>query len=254
MNEIYYLQQAIDPSWCISEAWELVKRRFWLYIGACLLTIVLAYFIPCLSMFLVGPVMGGLAYLVLRDSRNEPVSFGMLFKGFEKFLPLMVVGVIQAVPSIIYQAIDYASRAAELLNSSGSSDPTFFVSPMDRTAEASLSGIFIVFYIGYLLFSIIWGYALTFAIPLIIERSVGVGDAIKLSMAATFSNLGGLFVLGLLGGLVILLGMLAICLGLFVAVPVVLAANVLAYRQVFPLPGDSGIALGHGYGKIFGDL
>ena len=74
-----------------------------------------------------------------------------------------------------------------------------------------------------------------FAIPLILERDLGVFDAIKFSAKAAFSNLGGLIVLMILGGLVGILGVLALCLGIFVAIPVIYAANAFAYRQVFPL-------------------
>jgi hypothetical protein len=47
--------------------------------------------------------------------------------------------------------------------------------------------------------------------------------------------MGGIILLMILGGLVGLLGFIALCLGIFVAIPGVWAANVCAYRQVFPL-------------------
>src|SRR6476661_6226306 len=58
--------------------------------------------------------MGGIAYLVLRDMRGEPVDFGMMFKGFEKFVPLMVVGLIQAIPGIIGQMVNYGAQFADI--------------------------------------------------------------------------------------------------------------------------------------------
>jgi hypothetical protein len=84
-----YQKGAIDAGGCVSQAWELVKRNFGLYIGAGLVTILLISCIPFVNFFLIGPMMGGFAYIVLRDLRNEPIDFGMLFKGFEKFVPLM---------------------------------------------------------------------------------------------------------------------------------------------------------------------
>ena len=73
-----------------------------------------------------------------------------------------------------------------------------------------------------------------FAIPLVLENDIGAGKALKLSLSAVFSNIGGLILLMILGFLVVLLGLIAFCIGLFVAVPVYWAANVVAYRQVFP--------------------
>lgn len=251
MTGINYLPSAIDASDCIGSAWELVKRRLWLYIGVALLTIVLIGFIPFVSVFLMGPVMGGFTYLVLRDMRDEPVDFGMMFKGFEKFIPLMFMGLIQAIPGIIYQLVGWVSDINSLLKPSETTDPNFFQTADDPFAFSAFTVAFVIMFIGYLLFSVIWSYALIFAIPLLMEHGISIGDAIKLSFGAVFSNLGGLIVLGLLGSLVALLGLLSLCVGLFVAIPVIFASQVFAYRQVFPVFGEPPLSPG-GYVSIFG--
>ena len=52
--------------------WEMVKAKYGLYLGVVLLNA--GYFfigcIPCVNVFIMGPVMGGLAYFVLRDMRD----------------------------------------------------------------------------------------------------------------------------------------------------------------------------------------
>ena len=83
--------------------------------------------------------------------------------------------------------------------------------------------------------SIVWTIAFQFAIPIALENDIGPVDALKLSVSAAMANLGGMILMILLAMVVALLGMLAICLGLFVAVPVIWVANAFAYRQVFPL-------------------
>ena len=251
MTNIDFQRGAIDPSGCISNAWELVKRRIWLYIGVALLTTILIGFIPFVSLFLTGPVMGGFVYLVLRDMRDEPVDFGMMFKGFEKFLPLMLMGLIQAIPGIIYQALELVYDFSSIFGGSKTSDPNFFQSAVDPVQLTGFTVAFVIMMIGYILFSILWSYALIFAIPLIVEHEISIGDAIKLSFGAVFSNLGSLFVLGILGGLVALLGMLALCVGVFAAIPVIMASQVFAYRQVFPIFGEP-TPTPHGYQSIFG--
>jgi uncharacterized membrane protein len=92
-----------------------------------------------------------------------------------------------------------------------------------------------VVFFGYLLFQLIWNAALLFAIPLIIENEISIGEAIKLSLSAVFANLGGIILLMILSTVVAFLGLLVLCVGIFVAIPVTWAANVFAYRQVFPL-------------------
>ena len=96
---------------------------------------------------------------------------------------------------------------------------------------AAIIVIGVILWIGL----IVWNLLFQFAVPLAMEHDLAVFDAIKLSIAAAFSNIGWLFLLLILEILVAILGVLAICLGIFVAIPVIYAANFMAYRQVFPM-------------------
>jgi uncharacterized membrane protein len=233
MTSTEFRRGAIDASGCIGEGWRLVTRNLGLYIGMCIVTMVLIGCVPIISSLLMGPMMGGFAYVVLRDMRDEPIDFGMLFKGFEKFLPLMILGVIQAIPGIIFQVLQWTVDLGRLMSGRMDTDTQFYQS--SGVGSAALLVPFIIVMIGIFLAIMVWHAALLFAIPLIIEQDLGVGEAIKQSLAAVFGNLGGIIVLIILGGFVALLGILALCFGLLVAMPVVWAANVFAYRQVFPL-------------------
>lgn len=232
MNPVQYLSGAINPGDCISNAWTLVTRNFWLYIGVALVTMLLIGCIPFVGSLLFGPVLGGFYYLVLRDMRDEPVDFGMMFKGFEKFLPLMLAGLIQAAPSIIATVLQYTVDIARIVG--GGSRGGDFYQPSTDTIFAGISAGVIVMVIILSLVGIVWSVALSFAVPLILEHDLGVADALLTSAKAALSNAGGLIVLIILEVLVVILGMIALCIGIFVAVPVVYAANVFAYRMVFP--------------------
>ena len=80
----------------------------------------------------------------------------------------------------------------------------------------------------------LFGRCYSFAIPLVLEHDLGVVDALLTSIKAAGSNLGGLILLIVFEILVVILGLIALCVGVFVAMPVVYAANVIAYRYVFP--------------------
>ena len=237
MSYLQFERGAISPGDCISNAWTLVSNKFWLYVGIGVVTLIMIGCIPLVNLVLLGPVLGGFYYIVLRDMRGEPVDFGMLFKGFEKFVPLMVVGLIQAIPGLILQILQYTVDIARLSGIGSSRGAgTFFQSDApDFGALQGLSIVFIFVVIGLSLFSVIWNLLFQFAVPLIIEHDLSIGEAIKLSISAAFANLGGMILLMILGGLVAILGTLALCVGIFVAIPVVYAANAFAYRQVFPL-------------------
>jgi uncharacterized membrane protein len=96
--------------------------------------------------------------------------------------------------------------------------------------------LFVLFGGGLIL--IILGFVLRislyFALPLIMEKQLGVGDAIKLSFSAGWANFGGIFLLSLLEGLMAIAGVLACGIGLLFVMPILYAANAFAYRQVFP--------------------
>ncbi|HUR97877.1 MAG TPA: hypothetical protein VMZ26_07360 [Pyrinomonadaceae bacterium] len=234
MNNIQYQSGAISPGDCIGSAWTLVTQKFGLYIGVGLVTLILIGCIPFVGSLLLGPVLGGFYYLVLRDMRGEPVDFGMMFKGFEKFLPLMLAGLIQTAPSLIATILQYTvdfARFAGIGPRGG--DVNFYQSGNDALFAGISMGLLVVVIVLSLL-GAVWSVALSFAVPLILEHDLGVVDALLTSAKAAFSNVGGLIVLIILEALVGILGVMALCFGIFVAVPVIYAANVFAYRMVFP--------------------
>ena len=234
MNNIQYVSGAINPGDCIGGAWSLVTRRFGLYLGVGILVLILIGCIPVVGSILFGPIMGGFYYLVLRDARDEPVDFGMLFKGFEKFLPLMLAGLIQTAPSIIATILQYTVDFARIAGGAArGGDANFYQTPSDA-ALAGLSLGLVMIIVALSILGAIWSVALSFAVPLVLEHDLPVIDALLTSAKAAFSNVGGLIVLIILEVLVGILGVIALCVGVFVAIPVIYAANVLAYRMVFP--------------------
>ena len=96
MNVPQYNVSAIDASGSISNAWDLVKLNYWLYFGVSIVSLLMISCIPCVNIFIAGPVMGGIYFIYLKSMRNEPVDFGMMLKGFEKFVPQMIVGIVQS--------------------------------------------------------------------------------------------------------------------------------------------------------------
>ncbi|HQX54316.1 MAG TPA: hypothetical protein PLP07_00210 [Pyrinomonadaceae bacterium] len=238
MANIEFYSGAIDASGCVSNGWNLVKQNYGLFLGITLVAMIIAGCIPCFSLFLVGPIMGGVFYAVLREMRGEPIEFGMMFKGFEKFVPLMVIGIIQSIPEIVGQGIRFTVDIGRigLLGGDGGSDREFFQSSDQGLAIAG--GVLIILAIVgvlFMLLAVVWRVLLVFAIPLAMEHDLGPVDAMKLSAKAATSNVGGLVVLFIFEALVALLGFLMLCVGLFFVMPIIYAANAFAYRQVFPL-------------------
>ncbi|HXF43542.1 MAG TPA: hypothetical protein VNK26_07360, partial [Pyrinomonadaceae bacterium] len=93
---------------------------------------------------------------------------------------------------------------------------------------------YLAFLYGGIFLSSIWTVFLQFSLPLIIDRDLGVVEALGASIQAVLKNIGGMIVLMILQTLVVLVGVLAICVGVLAALPVALCAFAIAYRMMFP--------------------
>lgn len=234
MTNIQYYSGAIDASGCIGNGWELIKKNYWMYFGISILALIMIGCIPIVNMFLLGPVLAGVYYTLLREMRGEDVEFGMMFKKFDRFVPIMAVGLLQSLPGIIYQFISWGMDIARLLSMRGGRMSGEFYQAGNPDLAAGLSALYIVFMLVFLVVSIIWNITFYFALPLLAEHDLGPIEAIKLSAKAGWSNVGGIILLSILEVLIAIAGMLALCVGIFFVFPLIYAATAFAYRQVFP--------------------
>ncbi len=148
-------------------------------------------------------IQAGMVRLSLTVARGGTPSFGEVFSGGPKFLPML---------------------------------GTLF-----------LTGIVVGFgFLACIVPGVIAYYGLMLAPYYVIDQNLGPVEAMKASWRDTQGQKMNLFVLGLLGGLVVILGLLACGVGLFAAVPVVLVANTLAYMHI---SGRMAGGDGYGYGQ-----
>lgn len=252
MTNIQFQRGAIDAGGCVSGGWNLIKSNYWSYFGIttllALVSIVLSCipFVPILfQIFVAPPITVGIYFMLFREMNGEPVDFGMAFRGFDKFVPAMIIGLINAIPQIIILILNFAlnlgSALTKILPQIGRGSRSDFVESSDA-APVIAGGIILVIVIigiGFLLFSIAWGITFFFAMPLIAENDITALDAIKLSAAAGWRNIGGIILLVIIEVLMLLAGVLALCFGVLFVLPVVFAANAVAYRMVFPRIRDN---------------
>jgi uncharacterized membrane protein len=249
MNNIQFTPSAIDAGECVSGGWNFISRNYWTYFGMTTLLTLSSIVISCIpfvpilfQIFVVPAVTVGIFYALLREMRGEPVEFGMMFKGFENYVPAMLVGLINAIPQVIFTILSFALNlgqiATEIIKQrTGQGNISNFAQSSDA-APVLAGGLIIVLVIVmvvFFLFSIAWGITFYFALPILAEHNVTAIEAIKLSAKAGWSNMGGLIVLFIFEFLIALLGVIAICIGVFFVIPIIFAANAMAYRQVFPM-------------------
>ncbi|MDH3493794.1 MAG: hypothetical protein OEM82_09610 [Acidobacteriota bacterium] len=227
MNSQEFQRSAVKPVECMSRGWSLLMENFGLFLGIGFLAFLLLACTLVIGWFLFGPIAVGIYYVYLRQMRGEEVGIGMMFKGFNWFLPAMVVGLVFLLPNILGQVYRLALRIAELLA---------IYNPNELTAGAALMIMLLGLLVSFLTIvgSILAHVTLIFAFPLFSEMNLGLMETVKLSARAGWANAGGMILLVILEGLALLVGVLACLVGIFVAIPLIWAANTVAFRMVFP--------------------
>jgi hypothetical protein len=263
-EEIVTRDYTLDILGCVSRGWELLKNNFGALVLPFLLLIVIAiaawviqailasvslkglpfvqqqylgvpiYLI--LNAVLLGPVLGGLYYIYLAVMRSQPSDIGSLFMGFKSyfsdlFLGKLVTGIAFSVCMFPYTYL-YASRMAPLMERIQQNPKS--VSPQEIMPQmlSAISGAAPVFFacmipVTYL--SVNW----LFTLPLIVDKQMGFWTAMKTSWKMVHKHWFHVFGLVVLLGLLNVAGACACCIGLFVTVPIGVAAMMFAYEDIF---------------------
>lgn len=221
MQNLEFNTGVIRPIECAKEGFERIKSDYWLLFAIWLV----GGLIGGISMGIAaGAMTCGTFYCYLRKIDGHPVQFEDLWKGMQWFGSGLVVMLFIIVPLLAVYALIYI--------------PFILAAAMgSRLSQEELIGLMVgALVIDFVLIVIMVCVhtLLMFSFPLIVDRNLGAFKAIALSARAVLKNLGG--VAGLIGVnfVLVLGGYLALCVGIYFVIPILIAANVTAYRKVFP--------------------
>lgn len=210
----------------IGRAWEVVSGNFGLVIGATAIWILcnVAGAIPCLGFLIslaVTPILqAGIYRLVLKLHRGEPAEFGDAFSAFStSYLALFLYTIVQGILIGITVVPGYA---------------LIIVGSM--IAERNEAVGLLLTLVGFLIAmpaAIYLGVSWVFASPLIVDKGLDFWPAMELSRKVVAKQFFSVFGLLILCALIVFAGVLALCLGIFVAAPLALASVAVAYDAVF---------------------
>ncbi len=219
----------IKPVECIKEGWALIKDQYWLFFGISLVGILVGGVVPIV---LLGPMMVGIFLCLLQRLRNEPIEFGLLFKGFDQFVPGLVVTVLKMIPIFIL-LIPYYIFVIVMM---ATAMPRGGVETPDqaRNFVMSIFGFEMIFFLVIMVVSITIEIFFMFAYPLVADRKLSGLDAVKISFRAGKANFGGILGLMLLNALLGFVGVLCCFIGVYFYLPVAFASQAVAFRRVFP--------------------
>ena len=217
----------IRPIECYKEGWELIKDQYWLLLAVSFVGAI----IGGASMYvLLGAMICGIYYCYFQKIDGGRVEFEGLFKGFNYFLPSLLVALIIIVPMIFVIGLIYVPFIiAAVMGPKLSSDELM----------ALLGGVLAI-EVVFAFVMVCIHTLLMFSFPLIVDRGLSAVEAIKTSSRAVLKNMGGVVGLMIVGFALSILGYLALCIGLYFVIPVMFAGNVVAFRKVFPKESSRG--------------
>jgi hypothetical protein len=218
----------IHPIECIKEGWALIKDQYWLFLGLTIVTMLIGGAVPIVLM---GPMMVGMFLCLFEKQARRPFEFGLLFKGFDHFVPGLIVTAIKVVPVLIIMLPFYFIMFGTMM----ATMPRGQASPEDMSRfMTSFFGIEMIFVLIVMVVSIAIEIFFMFAYPLVADRKLSGLDAVKLSIKAGKANFGGVLGLLLLNAVFGFLGLFLCFVGVYLYLPISFAAQVVAYRRVFP--------------------
>ncbi len=211
----------IRPIEAFKEGWEMIKDQFGLVLAVTFVGMLIGSAVPIV---LIGPMMCGIYLILLQKYEGVPVDFAQLFKGFDFFLPSLILSVIIMVPVFVLLLLVYIPMIAI----------TFMGQRMSETELVTAIVGIIAVELVFAFIMVCLHTLLLFSFPLIVDKRLSAIQAIKTSARAVWANLAGVAGLFGVGILVAIGGYMLLCIGIYLALPLIMAANVVAYRKVFP--------------------
>ncbi|MEP6788438.1 MAG: hypothetical protein ABJB40_08405 [Acidobacteriota bacterium] len=215
----------IRPIECVKEAWELIKDEYWILFAVSMVGVL----IGGISLYvLIGSMVCGIFGCYLKKIDGGRVVFDDLWKGFKYFWPSLLVTLVIVLPIVALFVIMFVTIYLPIITAAMMGN---------KANDTAILGTFVVGLIIDLVFTVIMvciHSLLIFCFPLIVDRGLSSWDSMKLSARAVLKNLGG--IVGVIG-VNMLLGLAgyAVCgIGLYLAIPIITATNLVAYRKVFP--------------------
>lgn len=226
---------AIKPIQCLSDGWEMLKGFYGSSLGIMIIAFLIILVSSCLPFApLVPPIICGIYLCMFAAMQRQPFSTSTLFKGFEFFGPSFLAFLVLSIPlgllgGVLQIGITILEKSEDAKKSA------------NIASEEDLQSLFYSFdFIFGMLFliyfaSLVIGTLTAFVYPLIVDRKLKTGAALKLSFRAVMGNFFGVVGLMLLGQVILIAGVMLCYVGALFVAPVIFAAWAVAYRRVFPL-------------------
>ena len=218
----------------ITHAWQLFTREPGLLI-AIFLTIlgiqIVLSFVPIIgqlaSMLLSPALGGGVLFCAQQLDRGEKIEFSNMFRAFQqegKLGPMLTLGLVSLLLTVVAMVPMFVTMAGVM---EMADNPELQQNPMAAVAGAS-GAIFVMSTVIVVMMMLMF-----YATPLVMLRSVAIGEALKSSFIACLRNILPLTWYSIIMSVLVLVAMIPMGLGLLVLAPVLMLSQYASYKDVF---------------------
>lgn len=228
MQNLEFRTGVIKPIECVREAWGIIKPDFFMLFAIMIVGVLIS---GATFYVLSGAMICGIHYVYLRRVDGKVSGFEDLWKGFTWFGSGLIVVLVVVIPIIAEIAVIYVPVLMAALKGQGMSEDELWT---------ALTGALIVDLILVVLITCLHTL-IVFSFPLIVDRSFGGFTAMLTSARVVWKNLRGVAGLFAVEFVIAMLGALAMCVGIYLVLPLIITTNLVAYRKIFPAPVSANI-------------
>jgi hypothetical protein len=215
----------------LNQAWAIIQPYWLEYVLAILVAhlVIIGAEILCILPILIvgGPMMGGVFVYLAKRMLGLPVQISDVFKGFRRFVDTFILGLALILPPLVFVPLIFLPTILAAIGF-GHSQAGEALTQATGCVTVPLVILFMVVY------PLLAGTYLVFALPLVLFRRMGAVEAIRQSIEIVkpqFTN----FLLFLLADLVLLwaasfVGSALFCVGFLLLSP--LAASIVGTMQL----------------------
>lgn len=200
-----------------------------------IMTMIGAGFVPCVGsiaqLIVTGPLIGAWYLYFLKRIRGLPTEWGDAFAGFSSpmFMQLVLQQIVATIATVIAMVPIFITLFVTIFGIAAASAADERLAPL---AFVGFGLLFVVSFAGMVYLSVSW----MFAPALIIDKNLDFWPAMTLSWRVATRQFVPIVGLLLLCFLAYLVGLLALCVGIFVALPVCVASLAYTYEDLFGEP------------------
>lgn len=240
----------------LGRAWQLYKSSWLEFLLAGVLVLIVHWLLGLLplvggllTLFVTPLLMAGFMHMSAQAQADADPGIADLFVAFQaasrpragRLLGLGLVSLLCIFVVGVVVGIAFAGLGLNGLMLDTGADPQLLAQQMAQHLQQwgpmlAIAGVVL------LLLLVVYSCAMWLAVPLVWFSDCSVGAALRLSVAASKRNAGGLLVFGLASLVLLGIGLLTLGLAFLVVFPVLSIATYTAYKQIFAADVATNVA------------